>query len=174
MVTDEQKKWIDHLSTNPIAIVPFNPNFPSLFEKQKKELLKILGNDVEIVHRGASNMGISGKGELDIYIPVPVQRFDEILEKLVHAYGEPRSLYSYERARFNSKVDGVHAEIFLINEEAIGWKQGTVFETYLKTHPEDLKIYEQLKASLHGSTTKEYYRKKTEFFNSILEKAGYK
>ena len=114
MLTEDQVKWINHLSaTNKTIITPYNPKSKILFKKQKTELHKILGKDITIVHRGASNLGISGKGELDIYIPVPVDKFDELLAKLIHAYGEPGSLYSLERARFNRKVDGVIAALLM-------------------------------------------------------------
>jgi GrpB-like predicted nucleotidyltransferase (UPF0157 family) len=170
MLTPDQEKWIEHLSNNPISIHPYNPESKEAFEKLKKELQDILGN-IEIVHRGASSLEISGKGELDIYIPVIESQFDHYLKKLMQAYGKPGSLYPLERVRFNRKVDGIEAEIFLINKKAQGWIDGQTFENYVKAHPDVLAEYAKLKESLNGLPTKEYYRKKLEFYNEILEKA---
>lgn len=170
MLTPDQETWLSQLSNNPISIHPYNPKSKKAFEKQKKELKEILG-DVNVVHRGASSLGISGKGELDIYIPVTELEFNTYLEKLVKAFGKPGSHYPLERARFNRKIDGILAEIFLINKKAQGWIDGLTFENYLKNHPDTLADYAKLKESLNGLSTKEYYRAKLEFYNKILEKS---
>lgn len=96
-----------------------------MFIKQKKELLEILDRKSLIVHRGASGLGISGKGELDIYVPVSLEHFDSILKLLINAYGKPGSLYPEERARFNRKIEDIPVEIFLINREGegMGWRK---------------------------------------------------
>src|SRR5437588_583918 len=125
MLTDDQKKWINHLSdTDAVKIVPYNQKVKEIFSKQKTELQSILGNDTAIVHRGASSLGIPGKGEVDLYIPVEESQFDSYLEKLQKAYGDSNSLYHKERARFNRKHEGILVEIFLINQNSQGWKDG--------------------------------------------------
>jgi GrpB-like predicted nucleotidyltransferase (UPF0157 family) len=172
MLTDNQEIWLAHLSNTDVTkIYPYNEGSKNLFEKQKSELKSILGSEVRIVHRGASSLGISGKGELDIYIPVSLNDFDYYLKILTKYYGTPGSLYPGERARFNIKIDSVLAEIFLINDDSEGWKNGIKFESWLKKHPNDMKRYADLKESLNGESSREYYTRKLEFINDILEKA---
>ena len=171
MLSDKQKIWIDHLlDTDKIQIVPFNTNVKDIYLMIEKELHEVLGKEISITLRGSGSLGISGKGALDVYIPVMPKDFEMNLKMLIQKYGKPRSLYGNERARFNRKIDNMKIEVFLINRETEGWKQLNIFEEWLKTHVKDLKAYEKLKAGLHGVSTREYYTKKTEFFNYILKK----
>lgn len=63
-------------------------------------------------------------------------------------------------------------ELFVINKEDKGWTDSCIFEDYLKSHPEALEAYKVLKEEGAGLSTQEYYRRKTEFINEILEKAA--
>lgn len=172
MLTQKQEEWLNHLSdTNKVKILPYNPKVKDIFEVEKEEIQSILGKDVEVVHRGASNMGISGKGDLDLYIPVKVADFDIYLNKLVKSFGKPGSLYPSERARWNKEVDNIEVEIFLINKEHPAWIESSIFENYLKTHSEALEEYRIIKEKAEGVSTREYYRIKLEFMNKILELA---
>lgn len=173
MLTSKQKKWLEHLSnSNSTKIIPFKSQVRNDFYDLKKELQEIVGKDVDVSLKGSSNLGISGKGELDVYIPVPSDKFDYILQKLINAYGEPGSHYPLERARFNKFVNKTEAEVFLINSDRDSWAQLNIFESWLKSHPKDLKQYENLKTSLVGKSTRTYYTEKLNFFNSIIEKAS--
>ena len=67
-------------------------------------------------------------------------------------------------------VDGKHIDVFLINKEGSGWLNSVKFENYLRTTPTVLEEYKRLKESGDGLSTREYYRKKIEFYNSILSK----
>lgn len=173
MLTDKQKKWLDHLSdSNFTKIKPFKSQVKSDFYDLKKQLQEIVGKDVDVTLKGSNSLGISGKGELDVYLPVPTGKFDRTLQKLINAYGEPGSHYPLERARFNRVVNNTEAEVFLINSDNESWAQLNIFENWLKSHPKDLKQYKELKANLAGKSTREYYTEKTAFFNLIIEKAS--
>jgi GrpB-like predicted nucleotidyltransferase (UPF0157 family) len=171
MLTPEQEKWIAHLrDDNKTEIYPFDKDSGKKFQKVKNRILSLLGGNVRVEHRGASSLGISGQGELDIYVPVPADKFDLMVASLENIFGKPGSIYPLERARFVTDVDGTKAEVFVVNEKGKSWVDGCMFENYLKTHLESLKVYEQLKESARGLSTRAYYRKKTEFINEILEK----
>lgn len=173
MLTEKQKTWLNHLSdTDEVKILPFDPKAKEYFEQQKNEIQAILGEGIEVVHMGASNMGISGQNDIYIYIPVPLEHLDELLEKLRQVYGNPGSHYPDERARFNRYKDETKMEVHLINRAFEGWITSNTFETYLKIHPEALEEYKKLKESLAGKSTRKYYTRKTEFINEILERAS--
>lgn len=83
MLSQKQKGWLNHLSdTNKVKIIPYDPKAKEIFTKQKKEIQDILGEDITVLHEGASAWGISGKGDIDIYIPVPVSEFNNTFKKL--------------------------------------------------------------------------------------------
>ncbi len=169
MLTKDQKKWINSLAskTNKINIVPHNPKTKEVFEKIKKEIQIVLG-EVEVFHRGATGMGISGQGEIDCYVPIPEKLFDEYLKKMIERFGQAGSIYPSRRARFVKYIDGIKIEMFIINKKSFDWVNGLKFENYLKSHTEALEAYKKLKESCEGSSMSEYYRRKIEFINDIL------
>lgn len=170
MLREDQKKWIDHLSDDSkIKIVPFDLSSQKKFEKVKLLIQSKLGNEIQIEHRGATSLGISGQDEIDIYIPVLSEEFNKYINPLTELFGEPRSHYALERARFVTFENGKHIDVFLINKEGVGWIEGLKFENYLKGHPQALEEYRKLKESGNGLSTREYYRRKIEFINDILE-----
>lgn len=164
--------WLSHLSnSSKVKIVPYNPKVKKIFEKQKKELLAILGKDIEVLHLGSTSFGILGQGEIDLVIPTSLDRFSEFIEKLKKVYGKPKSFSPNNRVRFNHKQDDINIEMVIVNRDSEGWKRNIAFENYLKSHPESLEVYKKLKETCDGIGMKEYYRRKMEFINDILEKA---
>lgn len=173
MLTPSQEKWIAHLSDqDQVTIVPFDPSTPQKFETVKRKIQSALGPETRVEHRGATSLGISGQDEIDVYVPVPENQFEALLGPLSEAFGNPRSHYPRERARFVTFEGGKHIDIFLINETSLGWTDGIKFESYLLSHPEALEQYRQLKEAGQGFSTREYYRRKTEFINDILSIAN--
>ncbi len=171
MLSQKDIDWLNHLSdTNQVKIVPYNPKVKDIFANQKVEIEKILGQNVSVHHRGATSLGISGKGDIDIYIPVSSEEFDKYLDILKKHLGEPGSHYHHERVRWNKESEGFEIEIFLMNESHQDWLKGVAFEDYLLNHPEDLEKYRKLKEEAGGVSTREYYRRKIEFINSILDR----
>lgn len=172
MLTTKQKKWIAHLrDDDEIIIKPYDKTAPEKFERVRDKIQLILGKGVRVEHCGATGLKISGQDEIDVYIPVLLGNFDSLLVRLKKVFGEPNSLYALERARFVTIESGKHVDIFLINEESDGWKNGVKFETYLKNHLHALAAYRKLKEKSNGLSTRKYYRRKINFINGILKKA---
>lgn len=171
MITPKQEKWLSHLSDEDIvAILPYDPETPVKFDKLKKQIQNELSNSIDVVHRGASSMGISGQGELDVYIPTTRLDFDKLVAKLTNIFGEPGTVYPLERARFVTYIEGTKAEVFAINKTSESWLKSLEFEQHLKDNPTYLESYQELKEAGNGLNTREYYRRKIEFINDILEK----
>ena len=172
MLTPEQQKWIDHLRDDDhIVMKTYDPSCVAKFDRIKARIITTLGNQVRVEHRGATGLGISGQDEIDVYIPVPPEKFDQLLTPLENAFGKPRSVYPLERARFVTEEGEKHIDIFLINDTHSGWLDGIKFEDYLINHPEALEEYRKLKEAGNGLSTREYYRRKIEFINDILVRA---
>lgn len=169
MLTPEQEKWLAHLpDDNEIEIFPYDPAAPKKFEKIKNQIQGVLEKETEVLHCGATSLGISGQGELDIYVPVAPEKFDETILELTKIFNKPESLYPLERARFVAHVDGTKAEIFVVNKESENWLRSCRFEECLKKNPEALEAYRNLKEAGNGLSTREYYRRKIEFINDVL------
>lgn len=171
MLTDKDIAWINHLSdTDVIKILPFDPSCIDKFEKIKTKIQSSLGEDVTVLHRGASGLQISGQDEIDVYVPVPSASFNTFLASLSKIFGKPKSHYPMERARFKVPNDGKRVDVFLINEDHSGWLNSVKFENHLKSNKEALEQYRLLKESCDGLSQREYYRRKIEFINDILSK----
>ncbi len=175
MITPEQEKWLEHLSDDDhVKIYLFDPCSREIFEKIKKQIQSGLGENIEVVHRGATALGISGQGELDVYIPVSEHDFNSVTILVEKLFGKPKSFYLLERARFVTSVDNTKVEVFVINNKSKSWLDGIKFEEYLRNNPEALDAYKKLKESGDGLSTRKYYRRKIEFINSILKYGGFR
>ncbi|KKR96746.1 MAG: hypothetical protein UU47_C0008G0004 [candidate division TM6 bacterium GW2011_GWE2_41_16] len=171
MLTPAQETWLAYLNdTDSIEIHPADPHAAEKFEKIKNRIQTTLGEQTVVEHCGSTNMGISGQGELDVYIPVRPEQFDQIVDKVAQIFEKPGSRYPLERARFVTHVDGTKVEVFVINQQSQGWIDCCRFESYLKTHHETLEAYRMLKEAGRGLSTQKYYRKKTAFINEILDR----
>jgi GrpB-like predicted nucleotidyltransferase (UPF0157 family) len=171
MITAEQQIWLNHLSNeDKVLIIPYDVKSPQKFKAIERKIKETLGEKTVVLHRGASSMGISGQGELDIYVPVDEKAFKSKLKPLKNLFGKPGTVYPLERARFVTHIDGTKAEVFLINKNSQGWLDGLKFEKYLKRHPDALMDYRDLKEKNDGLSTKAYYTEKIAFINKILSK----
>lgn len=167
----EREAWLAHLGNDRrIEIVPFDNEAESKFQILKKKIQDALGAHVRVEHRGSTALGISGQDEIDVYVPVPPEQFDEMIPKLSDLFGEPRSSYPMQRVRYRADVDGKRIDLFLVNEEHDDWKEGVMFEAYLRTHPEALEEYRLLKQGMQGLGTQDYYRRKDAFIRDILSR----
>ena len=173
MLTSEQEKWINHLpDDNAVEIRPYDFRAREIFFRLAKQMRSEIEENIKIELRGSTKLGISGQGELDIYVPVPPESFKLMLGRMEKVLGAPGSVYPGRRARFVRYTEGTKAEIFLINEESDDWTGCLKFENYLETHPEALATYEKMKLGGDGLSTREYYRRKNEFINDIFAKIG--
>lgn len=169
MLSPDQEKWLAHLPDNDrITIIPFDASAKEKFEAVKIKIQAVLGKDFQVFHRGATNLGISGQDEIDIYVPVPENQFNSLIAPLTAAFGNPRSHYPLERVRFATIEEGKHVDIFLINESCQGWLDGVKFENYLISNPTVLQDYRLLKEASEGLSMREYYYRKLLFFNEIM------
>jgi GrpB-like predicted nucleotidyltransferase (UPF0157 family) len=171
MITPEQEKWLLHLSdTDVVKIYPADPKANEKFEKIKQQIQSVLGKNINVLHKGATSLGISGQGELDIYIPVSAKDFDSMVNSVANIFDKPKSFYPLERARFITFIDNTKAEIFVINENGKDWVNSCKFENFLQKNPETLEAYKILKEKGQGLSTRTYYLRKIEFINDILAK----
>ena len=169
MLTEEQEKWLGHLDNDKkVEILTYNPKTKEVFEKIKKEIQVLLPN-TEVLHCGSTALEIAGQGEIDLYIPVSENVFDEYLEKLTQHFGKPGSIYPLKRVRFVQYRENIKIEIFLVNKNTDDWKNLQKFESYLQKNPEALNEYVGLKESSRGLSIQQYYRKKLEFITKILK-----
>ena len=169
MLTEEQEEWINHLSdTDHVSVVPFDQHCEAEFTKIKKAIQDVVGNQQAVLHRGASALGISGQDEIDVYVPVGEEDFDNTAKALARAFGEPQSHYPQKRARFSVRLEGKRIDIFVINKHDDDWKNSERFYYFLQSHKDVLEAYRKLKEDAAGQSVRDYYRTKIIFINDVL------
>ncbi|MBU3913869.1 MAG: GrpB family protein [Nanoarchaeota archaeon] len=166
------KGWFDKFSaTEKVKILPHNPKIHEIAEEFIKSLHKLIGKKIEIERRGASTLGISGKGEIDLYVRVFPEQFSRCLRLLKERFGEPQGVESGRRARFNYFERGIEIEIILIHKDHPDEIEGRKFFNYLKMHPKALKEYERVKKKYAQISEREYYLQKAKFIAEIIKLA---
>ncbi|MCC7368724.1 MAG: GrpB family protein [Chloroflexi bacterium] len=170
MLTPEQEAWIAHLSdTDRVRIVPYDALAPTQFDAVRQRIRMALGDSLQVEHHGASSFGISGQDEIDIYVPVVAERLASEIDRFQLVFGPPQSNYPGLRARFSIEECGKRVDVFVINGDHDNWRQLQQFEGYLRAHPDELERYRLLKEAGDGLTVREYYRRKIEYINSVLD-----
>jgi GrpB-like predicted nucleotidyltransferase (UPF0157 family) len=158
----------------PVHIVPYDDQWPRLFEQEKKRLNQALDN-LEFEHIGSTSVvGLSSKPIIDIMIGVesyPPSN-EHILQICALGYsfhGEanvPGRLYFTRRGQYNFNL----AVVLLYKEH---WLTNIKFRNYLRNHPQECQEYERIKraAISSGATTLLSYSEfKKEFITDILKK----
>jgi len=166
MLTENQEKYLLKIPEDKkVKIVPYNPRVKEVVVDIKSKITKE-GIDLEVAHMGASALGISGQGDIDLYILCKEEDFDAYAPRLEKLFG-PRvsgvSIYKWQLS-----IDGFEVEMYLTDPKTPSMKeQIDVFEK-LKNNKELLKEYELIKSSANNLSFREYMGRKYEFFNKIL------
>ena len=162
------------LEQGKLKFLPYNPEYPRLFAKEKQLLQNAVGNYVlDIQHIGSTSIpGIIAKPILDIAIAVDLFETATVcikpLETLDYIYmGE----YGLSRRHFFIKGKDIcthHIHIWEINSN--DWKRHILFRDYLIKYPEVAKQYFDLKLKLleqYRGDREQYQDGKSKFIESI-------
>lgn len=165
--TNHQKSYFDKFSDKPVKIFPFDPRARIVAEKYIKKIESLLNNfEVEVLHRGSTAFGISGKGEIEIGIYPKQDGWEEVVRILKKHFGKVDNLEE-NYARFNDKFMNFEIEVILLRgHDATVDKKLT---EYLKKSPGDLKDYEKVKRK-YSFSKREYMVQKNKFLQRIVNK----
>jgi len=165
----------------PILVVDYDPNWPSLYEKERERILAALGKGaVQIEHIGSTSVpGLAAKPTIDIAVGVDdfekAMAYIPIIENLGYTYEPEFEAELPERRFFWKGVPKVHTyHVSMAEPTSSVWIKPILFRDYLRGHPDEARRYEQLKRELaahYGSDMDTYVRGKTAFVESILLKA---
>lgn len=179
------KKRIDELVKEKIDIVPYDPNWPKMFENEKKNLENILPKKIvkRIEHFGSTAiLNISAKPIIDML--VEVSSLDEtkkqivpILKNLDYEYfwrptiGNEPPFYSWFIKRDN-KGNRTH-HIHMVEKDSKLWDR-LYFRDYLKKFPKKGNKYSELKEQLlkkYPNDRIAYTKGKTDFILKTTKEA---
>lgn len=167
----------------PITVVEYDPHWTTLFEKEKQNMIKILGSEIalRIEHIGSTAVpNLSAKPTIDILVEIPVKA--GIKEIIIRRMIENNYILMQEQTKYlvfakGYTPTGIEKISFHVHmgtkEQEFLWDR-IYFRDYLKMNPSVAKEYEKLKLKL--AETYKHYReayteKKTEFICKITNLA---
>jgi len=134
--------------TRRIEVVPYNANWPEMFEEEASTIELALGdNCLEVHHVGSTSVpGLAAKPKIDILVVVsdPAQTIKR-LEAIGYTY---KGEYNIPLQYGFSKRGDVDINLHLFQAGHPEIELNLMFRDYLRTHPEAREEYAALKADL--------------------------
>lgn len=165
-----------------ITIVPYNPEWPSLYEKEKAQIESALGDNCVAVHHIGSTAvpGLAAKPKLDIMAIIKDRH--KVISNLAGVDYEYRGEWNIPFKMGFAKRGSVKVNLHVFEEGSSEIELHLLFRDYLRSHPETCEEYAKLKYALvqdessHYKTNRllpVYSMRKHALITKILNEAGF-
>ena len=140
--------------TREIQVVPYDESWPKKYEREVLRLREVLGNEIVAAHHiGSTSIpGMYAKPIIDIMLEVKdIAKIDNYNDKMIALGYEPRGELGIPGRRYFSREEPKDVRTHHVhsyqsdNPELI---RHIAFRDYMISHPEDAKIYAELKLVL--------------------------
>ncbi len=167
------------LQRGTVKLVPHDPEWKILFQKEKDILSHILGDNVNgIEHIGSTAIkGILSKPIIDIAVGVPDASHITAVKKILEDNGwiwRPKfgNIQNHIVFAKGNDIERSHYLHLMIYGDTL-WNERIGFRDYLNTHEEERCEYERLKIrsmELYGDDRILYTKQKDSFVAEIIKK----
>jgi GrpB-like predicted nucleotidyltransferase (UPF0157 family) len=162
-----------------IEIAEYDPAWPGAFARERAAILAALGGLVfAIEHVGSTSVpGLGAKPIIDIMIGLrePADHAGCVAPLRSLGYEHKGEFGIPGRHYFRKPVRGARThQIHMVEHCSSFWVRHLLFRDYLRTHPEEVHAYYELKlrlAARFGADVEGYTEAKTEFIRSAEAKA---
>jgi|Napbiome12C3dose_1001474.scaffolds.fasta_scaffold00006_117 GrpB-like predicted nucleotidyltransferase (UPF0157 family) len=165
---------------NKYSYRSYKLEFPEIYKKEKELIEKYIKGNYQIEHVGSTAVaGLGGKGIIDIMIGTKKDKMMAIVKqagKLDYKYipqaSYPNRLFLHKPYPKDFDKESAY-HLHVANIDSDDWKNTIAFRDYLKTHPEDLEKYAQIKqkaANAANGDKETYMRTKERVIREILKK----
>ena len=168
------------MSVTASELVPYDPNWPSMFEAEAGRLRQALGDlALRIEHNGSTAVpGLSAKPVIDIQVSVadlhPLDAFGKPLQSLGYVHvGHPDDAFCVFFHR-PSRWPHTH-HVHVVQADGDEERRTLAFRDYLRSHDAVAREYERLKQRLmaelkpNDSASREAYAsRKTAFIEQVI------
>jgi GrpB-like predicted nucleotidyltransferase (UPF0157 family)/predicted kinase len=160
--------------TEEVALVPYDPAWPLLFETEKENIGAVLGDRItEIHHIGSTAIpGLAAKPVIDILLVVP--KLDDVIECIGPLSDLGYAFIDYaqntERRFFRKGVPRTH-HVHIVAQGNAELHDHLAFRDALRADPQLRDQYATLKFDLaerHRNDRAQYSESKTEFVRRVL------
>lgn len=162
-----------------VAIVEYDPQWPTLFEEERRKVLNLIGDKVlAIEHIGSTAVpGLGAKPIIDMMAgvqgPAEADQCIPMLRKIGYTSFTP----SQGSDRYYCCGKGPHSagyHLHLVRFKSHEWEKHLLFRDYLRTHLEIARQYYELKKELavkYNSDRGGYTEAKASFIEPVIAKA---
>lgn len=165
------------LRSGVVELTPYQQEWPSLYEQEKRRILASIGEHVlDVQHVGSTAIpGMQAKAILDIAIAV--RSFEEArvciasMEEAGYRYrGELGIPYRHYFVKGEPRTHQVH----MVERDGAEWERMLLFRDFLRTHAEAAREYADLKlrlASEYPTDVERYTNEKGPFIEKVVKEA---
>ena len=163
-----------------VEVVPYNPDWPSMYRAEANILQTILGEVLFRIHHAGSTSvpGLHAKPIIDIVAEVrDLQKLDLLDDKMIEAGYTPKGEYGIPGRRYYFKgprdLDLYHVHAFLAGDSEVA--RMLLFRDYLRAHSSEALKYAKLKQELairFTWDTEKYTDSKETFIREMDRKAN--
>lgn len=166
--------------SHPVVIVNYDPDWPTIYDEEKREILKVIGHMVwSIEHVGSTSVpGLGAKPIIDIIVGVDDEKAADECVRILADIGyddiTPQSENPEWYYCIGKRLDNIYYHLHLVKDRSAFWENHILFRDYLRGEPDMIKEYYELKKSLAEKFRHErleYNLAKTEFITSIVNRA---
>jgi GrpB-like predicted nucleotidyltransferase (UPF0157 family) len=164
----------------PVIVVEYDPHWPELFAELRGRLIAVLGDlALSIEHVGSTSVpGLPAKPTIDIDVVVADQSVvpDAIaaLARLGYVYEGDLGVTGREAFRNPPGVPKHHHHLYVCPADSPQLKAHLVFRDHLRTHPDAMRQYGEMKRALAGRFGEDrvgYTEAKSEFIAHVMTEA---
>jgi hypothetical protein len=164
MLTHSQRKYMAGIPENASPdIQPWDPDAAKYARNLIAKLKRATG--LEIFWGGSLALGILGQNDIDLTLFSEPKDFKKYLPGAVAVLGEPQYRLT-DKMLWRTTKDKYKVDAYLGSKNAESARADLFFTDSLKNNPALLQEYVSLKEK--GSSAREYYKRKNEFYNRVL------
>ena len=169
------------MKTKHVKVLPYDPQWKSEFEKIKKELESVIGDDViSIEHVGSTAVaGLSSKPCIDIDVVI---KDYTVLDKIIlqlktigYIHEGDLGIKGREAFCYENKPHLLPHHLYVCPENSRELHRHIVFRDYLRTHPEAVHKYSVVKeqaAYLYPENIEKYMEYKSSCIEELYKLCG--
>ena len=165
------------LQSGVVEIVPYQTDWPRLYEQEKQRIIAAIGAHVLLVqHVGSTAIpGMPSKPIIDIGIAVHNFEEAQVCISPMQALGyEYKGEFGIPRRHYFIKGEPRTHHVHMVEEDSRDWQELILFRDHLRAHPDAARDYADLKlrlASEYRTDRERYTNEKGPFIQKVLKQA---
>lgn len=168
MLTKDEEVFLSKQTDRIVTVKSFDQKINVVAETIMREVKKAFPS-ADILFLGASSLGLSGQGDIDMYILSRPEDFESYIPGINKLFGKFKS-HKYDSIAWKFEREGVPVELYVTDPTSKPMKRQIGVHEALKNNPKLQKEYEELKEKFNGKSWIEMQKAKYEFYHKILDK----